>query len=544
MRLNQLTFGLTIIGISSLTACKQKADEAIQRPNILVILADDMGYSDISCYGSEIPTPNIDSLAAKGVRLTQFYNAGRSCPSRASLLTGLYPHAAGMGDMVHNLGIPSYQGYLNNHCVTFAEVLKQSGYNTYMSGKWHVGNKPDQWPTKRGFDRYFGLIGGASSYFDLLAYRKSAKGNDQILALDDSIYTPADSGFYMTNLFTDYAIQFLDDANKKENPFIMYLAYTAPHWPLHALREDIELFRGKYMIGWDSIRVQRYRRMLKLGIIPPNTVLSPRDENVPAWSEISENEKYLWDTKMAIYAAMIYRMDLNIGRVIAKLREMKELENTLIVFLSDNGACHEVLRGGDIIERRGEPGTQMSFGSYEYPWANVSNTPFRMYKHWMHEGGIITPFIACYPSLIKANTINNELAHITDLMPTFIELAQSKYPKKYKDNTINPLDEALSLISLFKAGKYKLDDPRGFEWEHEGNKAIRKGDWKMVSKWDIEKNKPGEWELYNISKDRCELKDRSKENRNLVKFLDDWYLKWAVRNGVLDWNEVKEVNNQ
>ena len=307
-----------------------------KKPNIIVILADDMGYSDIGCFGSEIQTPNLDDLAKNGLRMTQFYNASRCCPTRASLLTGLFQHQAGVGDMVNTRPQPAYQGYLNQQCVTLAEALKQSGYKTYMAGKWHVGTKPEHWPVKRGFDRYFGLIDGAGSYFDNSPYRPNQK---LTIALDDQEYTPG-KGYYATNAYADHALDFIEQ-NPKDKPFFLYLAFTAPHWPLHALPEDIARYKTAYRKGWDQLREERFERMKKMGILAKDTRLSPRDNKIPAWDSLSEDEKKSWEDKMAVYAAMIDRMDQNIGRIRQKLKASGQDQNTVILFLSDNGASHE-----------------------------------------------------------------------------------------------------------------------------------------------------------------------------------------------------------
>jgi arylsulfatase A-like enzyme len=274
----------------SLSTFCQKTE---QKPNIILILADDMGYSDIGCFGSEIKTPNLDRLASQGVRFTQFYNASRSCPTRASLLTGLYQHQAGVGDMVNDLGYPSYQGYLNTQCITLGEALKINGYNTYMSGKWHVGNRPETLPLKRGFDRYFGLIDGAGSYFQRIAYRANSPAPRWMS--DDADFNPPDSGFYMTDAITDNALSFIKNESSNKEPFFLYLAYTSPHWPLHALPEDIAKYRGKYMKGWEILRKERYQRMIQMGIIDPSAKLSPKDEASPDWENLSSEEKKMWD---------------------------------------------------------------------------------------------------------------------------------------------------------------------------------------------------------------------------------------------------------
>jgi len=360
--MNKRYQSLTLQGIASLaltfTACSTSTHQ--QKPNIILILADDMGFSDIGCFGSEIKTPNLDSLASKGIRMTQFYNASRSCPSRASLLTGLYQHQAGVGDMVSNLGYPSYQGYLNDNCVTLAEALKYNGYNTYMSGKWHVGGRPEVHPLKRGFNRYFGLIDGAGSYFERKAYRLNQQ--PPIWMLDSIGYDPPETGFYLTDAITDYAISFLNEGPPSEDPFFLYLAYTAPHWPLHALPEDIAKYRGSYLKGWDVIREERYQRMMKMGIINESSKLSPRDKMAPDWDTLSDEERDMWDLRMAVYAAMIDRLDQNIGRIVNYLTEANEINNTMIIFMADNGGCHEPIKNrGNYLPTSAETGKRESF---------------------------------------------------------------------------------------------------------------------------------------------------------------------------------------
>jgi len=508
------------------------------KPNIVLILADDMGYSDIGCFGSEINTPNLDRLAQQGIRMTQFYNASRSCPSRASLLTGLYQHEAGVGDMVSDLGIPSYQGYLNRQCVTLAEVLKTNGYNTYMSGKWHVGNRPEVLPLERGFDRYFGLIDGAGSYFQRIAYRINEQPPRWMLGHED--FNPPDSGFYMTDAITDYAISFLKEEPANNNPFFLYLAYTAPHWPLHAPSEDIEKYRGKYMKGWDLLRQERYQRMLKLEIIDPSVRLTPRDDMSAEWNSLPEEEKKMWDLRMAVYAAMVDRLDQNIGRIVNYLTDKDKLKNTLLIFLSDNGGCHEGTKNkGNYIRPGGETGNPDSFDAYEYPWANASNTPFRMFKHWVHEGGISTPFIAYFPGRIKAGRIADQPGHIIDIMPTLLDISGGTYPETFKGNEIVPM-EGVSLVPLFNGMKLKRKEP--LFWEHEGNRAVRSGDWKLVSAYDYQAKNYRDWELYNMKSDRSELTDLKDTYPGKIKELVENYEKWSERVGVL--NRKKQIGSK
>jgi arylsulfatase A-like enzyme len=300
-----------------------------RRPNIIVIMADDMGFSDIGCYGSEIATPNLDRLARGGMRVAQFYNTARCCPTRAALMTGLYSHQAGIGHMIQETPHPSYRGFLNDRCVTIAEVMRAAGYRTAMAGKWHVGENRPHWPTDRGFERYFGLISGASNYFRLEGPRK--------MALDDKPYTPPSDGkFYMTDAFTDHALEFIDGFSSQD-PYFLYLAYTAPHWPLHALPEDIAKYRGKYKKGWDELRKTRHAKQIELGIVDRKWKVTERDAKVPTWE--NEKDQDDMDLRMAVYAAQIDRVDQNIGRLLKKLEEKKQLDNTLILFLADNGGC-------------------------------------------------------------------------------------------------------------------------------------------------------------------------------------------------------------
>jgi arylsulfatase A-like enzyme len=534
MKISNPTFSAFCALCAPVVAFSAFSQKTEPRPNIILILADDMGYSDIGCFGSEIKTPNLDRLAQQGVRFTQFYNASRSCPTRASLLTGLYQHQTGVGDMVNNLGYPSYQGYLNDQCVTLGEALKYNGYSTFMSGKWHVGNRPETLPRKRGFERYFGLIDGAGSYFERIAYRPDQPAPRWML--DDEDFNPPDSGFYMTDAIGDHAISFLSDRADSNKPFFLYLAFTSPHWPLHALPEDIAKYRGKYMNGWDSLRQERFQRMLKMGIIEEPVKLSPRDENSMDWNSLSEDDKKMWDLRMAVYAAMIDRMDQNIGKVIGQLKKMGELDNTLIIFLSDNGGCHETTTSQKkFLGYNSETGSRNSFDAYEIPWANASNTPFRMFKHWVHEGGISTPFIAYFPAKIKGGTFFRQPGHITDIMPTLLDLAGGIYPSEYKGNKIQPM-EGISLLPAFEGKELRREKP--IFWEHEGNRAMRSGDWKLVSLYDNRAKQFKAWELYDLKNDRSELNDLSSKYQEKTQQMIDEYNKWAERAGVVSRERI------
>jgi len=523
------------------------------RPNIVVILADDLGYSDLGCYGSEIATPNLDRLAERGQRFTQFYTTPRCCPSRAALLTGLYPHQAGIGHMMEDHGAPGYRGELNDQCVTIAEVLRPVGYHTSMVGKWHVTHvrfdgkrqlnfvsaKPfwenqAAWPLQRGFETYFGTIHGVSSYYDPFS-----------LVQDNAPIKLAEKDFYYTDAISDRAVADIQKLAGDDKPFFLYVAYTAPHWPMQAPAEDIARCQSKYLVGWDSLRTNRYRRMIELGIIDSNWPLSPRDPRVPAWTNAPNKG---WQIhRMATYAAMIERMDQGIGRILTKLKEMKVEQNTLVLFLSDNGACDEVVqpdwydvpsqtRDGRAIKVGNNPsalpGPDDVWQSYGVPWANVSDTPFRLYKHFVHEGGIASPFIACWPAMIKGRgKFVRQMAHVTDIMATCLDAAGAAYPSVYHGHPILPM-EGRGLMPMFIGGAV---GERPLFWEHEGNRAVRFGKWKLVARY------PNEWELYDMESDRTELNDLHGKHPDKVRELAALYQDWAKRCGVLPWNQVPPV---
>ena len=518
------------------------------RPNIIIIMVDDMGYSDLGCYGSEIQTPNLDRMAQGGVRFTQMYNCARCCPTRASLLTGLYPHQAGIGHMVGNDGLPEYQGYLRDDCVTIAEALRAGGYQTLMSGKWHVGggyaaNQPEEWrpgepdhpiPVQRGFDRHYGMLGGAGSYF-----------NPPYMVMNDQIITEGGGDYYLTDAISEQAAAMIADAAKSPDPFLLYVAYTAPHWPLHALPEDIAKYEGLYRKGgWDALRTARHEELKGLGILSPKWEISPRDEKAPAWESVVERD---WeDLRMAVYAAQVDRMDQGVGRILAKLRDVGAEENTLIMFLSDNGGCAEFLaEDSKRPERyryniptpdgrpmqvgntpRIKPGPDDTFLSYDLPWANASNSPFRLYKHWVHEGGIATPFIVQWPAAIRQPRIDHAPCHVIDLMATCLDAAGVPYPGDFQGNAIQPL-EGESLLPAIQGPGWERQRP--IYWEHEGNCAVRDGGWKLVRRF------PGDWELYNMEEDRTELNDLREADPDRAQRMIRWYQEWAVARNVLDW---------
>jgi arylsulfatase len=503
------------------------------RPSILLILADDLGFSDLGSYGSEISTPNLDRLASRGLRFAQFYNTGRCCPTRAALLTGLYPHQAGVGHMVEDRGLEAYRGFLNDKCITIAEALRKGGYRAYMSGKWHVGEHRPHWPVDRGFERFFGLVSGASNYFRLDPMRT--------MALDDKPYHPPAQGFYMTDAITDGALGFLEEHGGRPEPFFLFVAYTAPHWPLHALPEDIGKYKGKYAEGWDELRERRRRRMVELGIVDGRWPLAPRDAEAPAWADAKDKEA--WDLKMAVYAAQIDRMDQGIGKIVAKLEAMGALESTLILFLADNGGCAEAVDRGT---PGAPPGPKESFLSYGLPWANASNTPFRLFKHWVHEGGIATPLIAHWPRGVKKpGTIVHDAGHVIDILPTCLEAAGVEYPKALDGREVLPA-EGKSLLPLLRGEAWEGHE--ALFWEHEGNRAVRRGKWKLAAKFPASRGGGsggrggllGDWELFDLEADRTELMDLSSQHSGKVKELADLYARWAERCGVAPWKDVRD----
>lgn len=503
---------LLLLGVCSFLLAAHEPRPTFSRPNIIYIMADDMGYSDIGCYGGEVSTPNLDQLAANGIKLRSFYNNARCCPTRASLLTGRSPHQVGMGLMVTAPAVSyepgSYQGFLDTSYATVAELLKKEGYHTYMSGKWHVGERPEHWPRKRGFEHYFGLISGASSYYEILPQER----NKRRFILEDSDYAIPKDGFYMTDAFTDHALEYLQtEKNRKDGaPFFLYLAYTAPHFPIHSPDEAlIARYEKIYAKGWDQIRKERYAKMKRLGLVDASYQLTDRPADIPAWEDAGD--KKTWIRKMAVYAAMIERMDQNIGRLIAALKVNGQYENTLIVFLSDNGGCAENTNNRNLNDTTKLVGQRGSYNTYDMPWANVSNTPFRKYKHYMHEGGIITPCILQWPQAIRPQKVYlSSTGHVTDLMPTALELAGATAPA------------GIAGQSLSYLWKNKKAPERTICWEHEGNRAIRSGNWKLVK--DLE---DADWELYDISADPSETRNLANQYPDRVNNMKKEYEAWA-----------------
>lgn len=511
------------------------------RPNIILIMVDDMGWSDIGCYGGEIPTPHIDALAANGLRFTQFYNNARCCPTRASLMTGLYSHQAGIGQMSedpyldnidrHDYGTFGYRGYLNRNSVTLAEVLQSNGYHTYMTGKWHLGMHGDEKkPLQRGFEKYYGTLAGASSYF-------RPQGGRCLYEGDDPLPPPEEPDYYTTDAYTDKAIEYLKN-QEDEQPFFLYLAYNAPHWPLHAKEADIALFKDRYHIGWDSIRQERRARQVEMGLIDPAWGLSVRDSRVRPWEQLAAEEKDTVAYRMAVYAAQVYAVDYNVGKLVNYLKAEGRLDNTLIIFLADNGACAETYDelGSRKFSRINDPDFSGAV-SYGIGWANASNTPFFEYKVKPYEGGMSTPLILHYPGLIKqqGGKITAAKGHITDIMPTLVELSGSTYPAEFHNGEkIQPMAGA-SLVPVMEAGT--RPEREYMFWEHQSYGAVRKGDWKAIV--DLRANT---WELFDLENDRTEHRNLAWEKPQLVSELAGKWYEWATTHHVFPKQLRKESN--
>lgn len=522
-----------------------------RRPDVLLVLADDMGFSDIASYGGEAHTPALDRLAQGGVRMTQFYNTARCSPSRASLMTGLHPHQVGIGILNFDDSPDGYPGNLAEDCATVAEVLQDAGYATYLSGKWHLAvdmdNPNGAWPTRRGFDRFFGTLEGAGSFYQP---RTLVRG-------EESIEEEATAeGWFYTDAISENAVRFLQEheSDTPDDPFFLFLSYTAPHWPLHAHEEDIARYAHRFDEGWDALREQRLERLVKAGIIDPAWPLSDRDERVPAWEHAPDKE---WEaSRMEVYAAQIDRMDQGIARVLEQLESTGRLENTLVVFLSDNGGCAEEMppesvkdfvtafvplkevsrTGGQVVPGNVpglRPGPEETYQSYGRAWANLSNTPFREYKHWVHEGGISTPFIVHWPAGLQgsAGELCTVPSQLVDVLPTIAEAAGAAYPSRRGGRSIPPV-EGRSLLPVLRG---EANPDRDLFWEHEGNSAVRRGRWKLVRKH----RHP--WELYDIEADRTELRNLAPEHPALVTDLERAYQAWADRCGVIPRERVLEV---
>lgn len=510
-------------------------------PNILVILVDDMGFSDIAPYGGEIETPHLASLAANGMCFTQFYNSARCCPTRAALLTGLHPHQAGIGHMVKekapakDASPDAYRGNLNDSCLTLAQAAKSKNYATYMTGKWHVaGDDRADWPLQRGFDRYYGNLHGAVHQFTPYGERVMYDGNTP----DPAPKSTTQRAFYTTDAFADHAARFLTDHFAKTRdqespqPFFLYVAFTAPHWPLHAHDEELTKYRDKYLMGWDKLREQRFARQQASGLIPSSWKLSPRDPDVPAWDSLSKEKQQQSASLMSAYAAVIDRLDQNIGNLFQTIKKNDAWNNTLILFLSDNGACAEgsVTGLGDPVKDRAAL-TALQRPSYGKAWANVSSTPYRLFKSFAHEGGSNTPFIAHWPDRIKKHDWYREPAHLIDIMPTLLEITGASYPAELRGKKLTKL-EGVSLTPAFDGSSLPRRQPLCIE--HQNNAFLRDGVWKLVGARvsTAAGTQRRQWELYRMDEDGTELHDLAATQPEKLRALADQWEAWAQRVGV------------
>jgi arylsulfatase len=541
------------------------AAAATRPPNIVLIVADDLGFSDLGSYGGEIETPALDRLALEGVRFTRFYGSARCSPSRAALLTGVWPHEAGMGHLANDWGRPAYRGAIPASVPTIAERLRDLGYSTHMIGKWHLTPErpaedsatasaavadetatPDSWPLQRGFDSFYGTLGGSDSYFDpMLLY----DGNRR------AVWPPPDAGPapgrpYLTEVLGDRAARLVTQQleTARDRPFFLYLAFTAPHWPLMAPESEIERYRGRFDAGWDELRSARFARQRELGIVAAGAELPARDAGVLPWEETPD---HAWQSRrLEVYAAMVTAMDRAVGHVIDALESAAALDDTVILFLSDNGACGEELRGvyalapmfvrhprqtadgrpvrfadrPDVV-----PGPADTWSTYGRSWAHLSNTPLRSYKHWTYEGGITVPFFVHWPAGLASHggTIETTAGHVVDVVPTLEAIAGggSSAPAVESAPSALPLRGA-SLLPLLRG---ETLEPRPLYFEHEGNRAIMEGDWKLVSRW------PFGWELYDLASDRSETRDVAPSDPERVGEMAARWTAWASAVGVEPW---------
>ena len=542
---------LTVLALLSLATPVRAGEEP---PNILIVLVDDMGYSDLGCYGSEIQTPHLDALAADGLRFSAFYNTGRCCPTRASLLTGLYPHQTGVGKMTFEENRPGYRGFLQPNCVTIAEVLRDRGYQTGMVGKWHLSQTrmgprhmrnlnnqiilpqfadPATYPVSRGFDSHYGIIWGVINHFDPFTLVRNTTPIQDV---------PED--YYATDAFTEEAVKQIEQYATTDAPFFLYVAYTAPHWPLHAREEDIARYADTYQAGWQSVRKARHQKQVAMKLFGDQPApLSPRHDAHAAWDDEAKQD---WEMRaMAVHAAMIDRVDHGVGEIVQSLKNTGQFDNTLVLFLSDNGASPErpgvpgfdrysETRGGKQVTYFGAgkprvmlPGGELTCAGIGARWANVANTPFRYWKGNQHEGGIRTPLIVHWPQGLATipGTITQQDGHVMDIAATCFDAADAPYPNTYRGHTITPL-EGKSLIPIFK-NKQRVPHPQIF-FEHYGHKALREGPLKLVA------DEKGPWKLYDLSTDKAEMHDLADTKPEIVERLaKDWKL-WAERTHATD----------
>ena len=510
----KITIGLLLAGLLlPQISCTPSEGQTESPPNIVLIMADDMGYSDLGCYGSEIRTPHLDQLASEGMQMLQFYNTAKCTETRATLLTGLH------FQQTDNLN-------QSDNNVTIAEALQESGYQTIMSGKWHLGNWAEEvdTPNKRGFNEYFGFLCGAVNFFTGRNYR-----DDVNYMRRNSKVFEAPEEFYTTDAFTDFALEQVSAATQQDKPFFLYLAHNAPHYPLQAPEENIAKYRGKYNIGWDSLRLQRLQRMKELGIVDAEQPLAPRDTLAPAWDELTADQQRKEAELMEVYAGMVDRLDQQIGRLVNHIDSLGVTDNTLIVFLSDNGGCPFDANRAPLVP----PGPEESDRTYDTEWAQVSNTPFRKYKQWIHEGGIATPMIIRWPNKIEAGSRSAQPGQLVDFMPTFLAAAGVDYPEQYANRTVLPM-EGISLLPAWQGEQITRDQP--LFWEYRGSRAVRDGDWKLVAQ------RGDTWELYNLANDRAELNDLIDQQSERAQNMIAAYEQWAERIGTRSTEEAMDMS--
>jgi arylsulfatase len=490
----RLAAGLTVLSVLFAVGFARAAEEN-SPPNVVVMMVDDMGWSDLGCYGSEIRTPNLDKLAANGLRFTQFYNTAKCAQTRATLLSGQYHNEVGIGQL--------------RNCWTLAEAMKTAGYHTIMTGKWHLNRQP----TDRGFDRYFGHLSGVTDFFV----------GDKTFRLDGEPFDVPKQGFYTTDANVDYALRFLDEARDSSKPFFCYVAFNAPHYPLQAPKEDVERYIGKYKVGWDKLRRQRFARQKELGLIDKDCELTPRPDDVPAWDTLDADTRQKEDLRMATFAAMVDRVDQNVGRLVEYLKGRGELDNTLILFLSDNGACpfnrnHHI----DLM-----PWQARSHWTYDKGWAHACNTPWREYKRNQHEGGISSPLIVHWPAGLKTEpgALTHDVGHLVDVMATLVDLTGTEYPAEFNGQQLQPL-RGKSLLPIFRGETGAGRPPLYFDFANRHH-ALRIGPWKLVNK------DRGPWELYNIDEDRSELHDLVKKLPDRAAAMQQQWETWARAAGVI-----------
>lgn len=484
---------------------------AANRPNIVLIMVDDLGFADLGCYGSEIETPHLDALAKNGLRFTQFYNTSKCHSSRVSLLTGLYCDQAGGASLSRG--------------ATIAEVLAPAGYSTQMVGKWHLSKEP----TDFGFQRYWGHLSGATNFFT----------GDHTFRLNGEKWTvPAilnGKPFYTTHAITDFGLDFLEEATKEKGekkPFLLYVAYNAPHYPLHAPEKDVKKYDGRYDAGWDVLRKERHRRQISSGLFSKQVKLSPRSDHVPAWKVLSDKDKQWEADRMEVFAAMVDVVDQNVGRLVSFLKKKDLFDDTLFLFCADNGGCpFERTRG-----RYLKPWDPKSYWTYDASWANAGNVPFRLYKQNQHEGGISSPLIAHWPNGLKTKpgAVTRQPAHLIDFMATFTDLARAKYPKTVGSRTIDPL-QGKSLLPIFQGETRKPHESLYFHFGTD--RALRQGDWKLVSA------KLGRWELYDLAADRTEMNDLAAKHPGRVKAMAAEWFRMAEEVDRLKGRQLAPVKN-